>query len=83
MTAITLFAVAMKTENYKSRYISLLGKASALTYFSHILVRNFIVNVVLNPYALWIITMLICVGLTGLLEAFKKLTGAKWVSFLY
>lgn len=55
MTAITLFAVAMKTKNYRSRYFSLLGKASALTYFSHIWVRDFIVNVVLNPYALWLI----------------------------
>lgn len=83
MAAIALFAVAMKTKNYKSQYFSLLGKASSLTYFSHILVRDAIINAVLNPYALWLATIIICICLTGVLEVLKKRADAKWVLFLY
>lgn len=83
MAAIALFAVAMKTKNYKSQYFSLLGKASSLTYFSHILVRDAIINPVLNPYALWLATIIICICLTGVLEVLKKRADAKWVLFLY
>lgn len=83
MVGIALFAVAMKTKNFKSQYFNLLGKASALTYFSHILVRDSIDNVFLNPYALWLVTIIICICLTGVLEVLKKRTDAKWISFLY
>lgn len=83
MAGIALFAVAMKTKNFKSQYFNLLGKASALTYFSHILVRDSIDNVFLNPYALWLVTIIICICLTGVLEVLKKRTDAKWISFLY